>query len=1148
MIPRATKDRQSVSFVRENNNNIVISYEKLKVWDAEGKVLPARLEVAENIVQLKVEEEGAVYPITVDPAAIPGPTYFKPGPVADNLDYFGFGIGISGDTMVISAPGDDGAGNLTPNAGAVYVFRYVGGAWALEATLYPSNPSNIDGFGGPIVGALAGTNVFLNNGSVAIDGDTIVVGAPFDDSNGVGVGAAQNNLGLDNGAAYVFTRTGTTWTQQAYLKASNSAISDWFGWDVDISGDTIVVGAPLEDHLGKVIVPGAPNEAAVPDTLGNTDHGAAYVFTRTAGVWTQQAYLKPPNVTIIDYYGASVAVDGDKIIVGAFGDDGGSTGANALPPATDYDFFSNPIGAISTNSGAAHVYSRAAGVWSYASYLKAFNIGTFNIADYFGYSVDISGPTAVVGALLEDSNTTGVNSAANELGGDTGAAYTYTMGAPWTNGAYLKANHHTVVDVFGKEVSINGTDVVVGAPGEDTGGNGINPPVAGVLGDSGAVYKFTGVAGTAATFDSWSKPTCPAVVATGAPGSPAPPSMFGNVEANQYYGNAVAVNMGTVGVGSPYEGATGTGVNPLYNLTGGDIGAAYIPGNCNMPPTIAAVPATVAQGATLTATTIGTALDAEDAENIVSVEISKDGGLTWSTVQTLNGVTVTLVDQDALALGVNPTAAGAIIANVTATCTATNASFLLRSIDSAGLISLVPAPLVVTVTPNTAPVLTYANVGANLGGVSTVNVPLTASDSTPILGTVYSLMSQGTYTGGVVVNPTTGVVTFTGQAPVGTHTIMVKANDGCLSTTAAFTITVKKMEVTISDPIVCSGPNNTVSVHAELLNGNATASAFNFTAPLAAPLAGVPGTCVSNFGACVITAAGVTVTGTLPANRTLIVDYKVIVANGTAPGTQLCINSVGKLDVNLDGTFDVTDTVMACTTLTCPPKVVNPKMSDQKAGSLLVFPYYNSKSGDNKDTQIMLSNTGDQEVFVHLFFIDGTNCGQADQLTCLTPNASLTFKTSEYDPETTGWLMAVAVDATGKPVQNNVLIGNAFVKDGAYVDNYGAESFWANSSILGTMNMANMTATLFFDGSSYDAMPNQFVAEIQSPLSVAGQRIVTVGMSGNLTTGSLSGAAQVGVGVAYNGDEKLPALLHSSVEIARRVASLPAQLLVCQAH
>ena len=113
----------------------------------------------------------------------------------------------------------------------------------------------------------------------------------------------------------------------------------------------------------------------------------------------------------------------------------------------------------------------------------------------------------------------------------------------------------------------------------------------------------------------------------------------------------------------------------------------------------------------------------------------------------------------------------------------------------------------------------------------------------------------------------------------------------------------------------------------------------------------------------------------------------------------------------------------------------------------------------------------------------------------------------------------MAVDANGNPVQNNSLVGNAFVIDGEYMDNYGAEAFWANSPVVAVPN-ANGTATLFFDGGSYDAVPSQFAVEIQSPLDAAGQKIVTAGLNGNLSTSQLTGAGQSGTGLIYNGNEK----------------------------
>ena len=157
------------------------------------------------------------------------------------------------------------------------------------------------------------------------------------------------------------------------------------------------------------------------------------------------------------------------------------------------------------------------------------------------------------------------------------------------------------------------------------------------------------------------------------------------------------------------------------------------------------------------------------------------------------------------------------------------------------------------------------------------------------------------------------------------------------------------------------------------------------------------------------------------------------------------------------------------------------------------------------------------QAFVHLFFIDSTNCQQMDLFLCLTPNASFSFKASEYDPGTTGYLLAVAVNNQGVPIQNNGLIGNAFVNDGSSTGNYGAESFRANSPMVATVS--GNTAKLFFDGVGYDAVPNQLVTEIQSPLDAVGQQIITAGLSGDLTTGAISGATQVGTGLVFNEKE-----------------------------
>jgi hypothetical protein len=215
------------------------------------------------------------------------------------------------------------------------------------------------------------------------------------------------------------------------------------------------------------------------------------------------------------------------------------------------------------------------------------------------------------------------------------------------------------------------------------------------------------------------------------------------------------------------------------------------------------------------------------------------------------------------------------------------------------------------------------------------------------------------------------------------------------------------------------------------------------------------------------------------------------------------------------------------------------EVSDQKPGSLLVFPYYTSNAQTKADTRITLTNLmgtlsavpavrggGPQNgsIIVHLFFLRGSDCQQSDQFVCLTKGASVSFKMSEQDPETTGYVIAVAVDAMGNPVSWNALIGNAFVNAGEIVGNYGAEAF-ANVAPAGDIafgNQANGTYTLFLDGlvNGYDRPADQFAVEIQSPNDAIGQTIVHASVSGNVNTAAVNVIAQSGTGLVVRGDEK----------------------------
>ena len=204
---------------------------------------------------------------------------------------------------------------------------------------------------------------------------------------------------------YVFTLNGTVWSQQAYIKASNTGGGDEFGRSVAISDNTLVVGAHLEDSNATGINGDQDNFLA-------NDSGAVYVFIRSGTVWSQQAYIKASNTDGGDEFGQSVAISGNTLVVGAHLEDSNATGING-----DQDNF------LANDSGAVYVFIRSGTVWSQQAYIKASNTGG---GDQFGGTVTISGNTLVVGAIGEDSNATGINGdQGNNSALDSGAVYVW---------------------------------------------------------------------------------------------------------------------------------------------------------------------------------------------------------------------------------------------------------------------------------------------------------------------------------------------------------------------------------------------------------------------------------------------------------------------------------------------------------------------------------------------------------------------------------------------------------------------------------------------------------------------------------------------------------------------------------------------------
>lgn len=310
--------------------------------------------------------------------------------------------------------------------------------------------------------------------AIAIDRDTLVVGAAREASLATGVNGDQSdNSAILVGAAYVFVRDTSGWHQQAYLKASNAEGFDAFGSSVAISGDTIVVAASGEDG-GSSGVDGNQLDNSL------TDSGAAYVFTRTGTVWSQQAYLKASNPDPDDRFGRPLAISGDTIAVSAFSEDSSHGGINGPPNNNNFE-----------RAGAVYVFVRTGTEWSQQAYIKAERPGE---DDAFGWSIDLAGDTLLVAAYLERSNAVGVNG--NQLNNSlpfAGAAYIFERtGTDWEQKAYLKAHNTESNDQFGYSVALSGDTVAIGANNEQSGSTGIDgDPNDNSGGNPGACYVFS---------------------------------------------------------------------------------------------------------------------------------------------------------------------------------------------------------------------------------------------------------------------------------------------------------------------------------------------------------------------------------------------------------------------------------------------------------------------------------------------------------------------------------------------------------------------------------------------------------------------------------------------------------------------------------
>lgn len=419
----------------------------------------------------------------------------------DVHDAFGRSIAIYGDTIAVGASVEDSnatgvngtqSDNSADGAGAVYVFVRNGTTWTQQAYIKASNTEAGDVFGS----------------SVALYADTLAVGAPRESSSAAGINGDQvNNGAAEAGAVYVFVRSGSTWTQQAYIKASDPGVGNRFGIELALYANTLAVSSnrgPIRDGVSGAVYVFVRNGTRwsqqqlliSPDTSPNdigifglhvalssntliipaqefnpiTDHigrGVVYVFVRDGTIWTQQAYLPVTSEGTVDGLDAAVSLAGDTLAVGA--------------PLQTQDGLTRVV----------RVFVRTGTTWTEQGQVSGSNTTP---GDRFAAAVALSGETLAVGAFLEDSNATGVNGDQGDGASNAGAVYLFfRAGVEWTQRAYVKASNTGAGDTFGISLALSNDTLVVSSPNEASSAAGINP-VSGQFNEdatqAGAFYIF----------------------------------------------------------------------------------------------------------------------------------------------------------------------------------------------------------------------------------------------------------------------------------------------------------------------------------------------------------------------------------------------------------------------------------------------------------------------------------------------------------------------------------------------------------------------------------------------------------------------------------------------------------------------------------
>lgn len=333
----------------------------------------------------------------------------------DGSELFGYSVCVDGDYAIVGAVydhHDSSHGDSLFRAGSAYIFKRSGSVWTQQQKLVASDREEEDDFGI----------------SVSISGDYAIVGACFQD-----LSSSSSNPILDAGAAYIFVRTDTGWIQQQKITPSTRGIGYEFGYSVSLSGDYAIIGAAGEDQN--------------PDYMDSLDAGAAYVFRRIDTTWTQTQKLVASDRMPSDNFGAAVSISGNYAIIGS----------------PDHDFDTSSV--VTPQAGAAYIYMRTDSSWFEQQ--KIFDTTRYRDL-HFGYSVSLSGDNVIAG-------TEGAN-----------MAFMFARSSDsWILQKELRAADHVNSADFGWSVSVSGEYSIVGSYSDwrDTsGGNSLS--------GAGAAYMF----------------------------------------------------------------------------------------------------------------------------------------------------------------------------------------------------------------------------------------------------------------------------------------------------------------------------------------------------------------------------------------------------------------------------------------------------------------------------------------------------------------------------------------------------------------------------------------------------------------------------------------------------------------------------------